>query len=188
LATNSTNLIMPSLFPIEECDMDRLYEIEQAAHLVPWSLGTLKNNVGERYLNLKLVEKEQVLGFAICQTVLDEATLFNIAIDPAQQGKGYGSFLLQGLMDTLKDKGIQTLWLEVRESNPARFLYEKLGFNEVDIRKNYYPKPDGGREKSIVVLWVFFLKKKRGVFFFPPHFVYLKSKTLHFFCREDKWI
>ena len=113
---------MPSLFPIEECDMDRLYEIEQVAHLVPWSLGTLKNNVGERYLNLKLVEKEQVLGFAICQTVLDEATLFNIAIDPAQQGKGYGSFLLQGLMDTLKDKGIQTLWLEVRESNPARFL------------------------------------------------------------------
>ena len=62
---------MPSLFPIEECDMDRLYEIEQVAHLVPWSLGTLKNNVGERYLNLKLVEKEQVLGFAICQTVLD---------------------------------------------------------------------------------------------------------------------
>ena len=64
MATNPTNLIMPSLFPIEECDMDRLYEIEQAAHLVPWSLGTLKNNVGERYLNLKLVEKEQVLGFA----------------------------------------------------------------------------------------------------------------------------
>ena len=43
-------------------------------------------------------------------------------------------------MDKLKEKGIQTLWLEVRESNPARFLYEKLGFNEVDIRKNYYPK------------------------------------------------
>ncbi|MDN3210502.1 ribosomal protein S18-alanine N-acetyltransferase [Haemophilus sp. SZY H51] len=142
---------MPSLFPIEECDMDRLYEIEQAAHLVPWSLGTLKNNVGERYFNLKLVEKERVLGFAICQMVLDEATLFNIAIDPAQQGKGYGSFLLQGLMDKLKEKGIQTLWLEVRESNPARFLYEKLGFNEVDIRKNYYPKPDGGRENAVVM-------------------------------------
>ena len=46
---------MASLFLIEECDMDRLYEIEQAAHLVPWSLGPLTNNVGERYLNLKLV-------------------------------------------------------------------------------------------------------------------------------------
>ena len=107
--------------------MDRLYEIGTSSnHLVPWSLGTLKNNVGERYLNLKLVEKELELGFAICQTVLDEATLFNIAIDPVQQGKGYGSVLLQGLMDNLKEKGIQTLWLEVRESNPAR-LYESWG-------------------------------------------------------------
>ena len=52
---------------------------------------------------------------------------------------------------TYKEKGIQTLWLEVRESNPARFLYEKLGFNEVDIRKNYYPKPDGGRENAVVM-------------------------------------
>ena len=41
--------------------MNRLYEIEQAAHLVPWSWN-IENNVGERYLNLKLVEKEQVLG------------------------------------------------------------------------------------------------------------------------------
>ena len=29
-------------FPIEECDMDRLYEIEQAAQLVPWSLGNIE--------------------------------------------------------------------------------------------------------------------------------------------------
>ena len=43
-----------------------------------------------------------MLGFAICQTVLDEATLFNIAIDPVQQGKGLlVRFLLQGLMDKL---------------------------------------------------------------------------------------
>ena len=56
-----------------------------------WSLGTLKNNVGERYLNLKLVEKERA-GFCYLPNGIDEATLFNIAIDPAQQGKGYGSF------------------------------------------------------------------------------------------------
>ena len=24
-------------------------------------------------------------------------------------------------------------------------------FNEVDIRKNYYPKPDGGRENAVVM-------------------------------------
>lgn len=142
---------MLQIFTIEECDFERLYEIEQQAHLMPWSLGTLKNNQGDRYLNLKLVKDNQIIGFAICQLVLDEATLFNIAIEPVMQHKGLGTFLLQELMERLKGKGIQTLWLEVRESNLARWLYEKHGFNEVDIRKNYYPLPDGKRENAVVM-------------------------------------
>ncbi|OOF35549.1 ribosomal protein S18-alanine N-acetyltransferase [Rodentibacter heidelbergensis] len=142
---------MPQIFALEEQDFECLYEIEQQAHLIPWSLGTLKNNQGERYLNLKLVENNRIIGFAICQTVLDEATLFNIAITPAMQGKGLGRYLLKALMTQLKERGIQTLWLEVRESNPARLLYEKQGFNEVDIRKNYYPLPNGKRENAVVM-------------------------------------
>ncbi|OOF86609.1 ribosomal protein S18-alanine N-acetyltransferase [Rodentibacter ratti] len=142
---------MPQIFIVEECDFERLYEIEQQAHLVPWSFGTLKNNQGERYLNLKLVKDNRIIGFAICQIVLDEATLFNIAVEPSMQGKGLGELLLNELMIQLKEKNIQTLWLEVRESNPARWLYEKQGFNEVDIRKNYYPMPDGRRENAVVM-------------------------------------
>lgn len=151
MATNSAALIMSIISQIEACDFERLYEIEQQAHLMPWSLGSLKNNQGERYLNLKVIENNQIIGFAICQTVLDEATLFNIAILPNYQGCGFGKLLLGELIFQLKEKGVQTLWLEVRESNPARFLYEKIGFNEVDIRKNYYPKPSGGRENAVVM-------------------------------------
>ncbi len=151
MATNSAVLIMSIISQIEACDFERLYEIEQQAHLVPWSFGTLKNNQGERYLNLKLIENNQIIGFEICQTVLDEATLFNIAILPNYQGCGFGKLLLGELIFQLKERGVQTLWLEVRESNPARFLYEKIGFNEVDIRKNYYPKPSGGRENAVVM-------------------------------------
>ena len=151
MATNSAALIMSIISQIEASDFDRLYEIEQQVHLVPWSFGTLKNNQGERYLNLKLIENNQIIGFAICQTVLDEATLFNIAILPSYQGNGFGKLLLNELIIQLKEKGVQTLWLEVRESNPARFLYEKIGFNEVDIRKNYYPKPSGERENAVVM-------------------------------------
>ena len=151
MATNSAALIMFIISQIEASDFDRLYEIEQQTHLVPWSRGTLKNNQGERYINLKLIENNQIIGFAICQTVSDEATLFNIAIVPSHQGNGLGKLLLNELIARLKEKGVQTLWLEVRESNPARFLYEKIGFNEVDIRKNYYPKPSGGRENAVVM-------------------------------------
>lgn len=138
--------------PITERDFDVLFEIEQAAHLVPWSMGTLKNNMGERYLNLKLEMEQRAIGFAICQTVLDEATLFNLAIHPDFQGKKLGQYLLEELMSRLREKSIITLWLEVRESNQnAIKLYEKLNFNEVDIRKNYYPTPDGKRENAIIM-------------------------------------
>ena len=133
-------------------DFDRLFEIEQAAHLVPWTKGTLLNNQGERYLNLKLSFENQIVAFAICQTVLDEATLFNIAVAPEFQGKGYGKRLLSALILQLQQQGIQTLWLEVRESNhTAQQLYTQLGFNEVTIRKNYYPTPNGGRENEVVM-------------------------------------
>lgn len=137
--------------PISTDDYERLFEIEQTAHLVPWSKGTLLNSQGDKYLNLKLTVKNEIVGFAISQIILDEATLFNVAVDPKYQGKGYGKRLLSELILQLKTKGVATLWLEVRESNPARKLYDSLGFNEVDIRKNYYPTPDGGRENAVVM-------------------------------------
>ena len=143
---------MPTILPLESQDFDRLFEIEQETHSVPWSRGTLKNNQGERYHNLKLIEDDNIVGFAVCQTVLDEATLFNIAIDPQFQGRSFGYLLLHTLIEQLQQKAIATLWLEVRESNQkARRLYERLGFNEVDIRKNYYPTPDGKRENAVVM-------------------------------------
>ncbi len=138
--------------PVLDSDFDRLFEIEQQAHLVPWAKGTLLNSQGERYLNLKLSVENCIVAFAICQFVLDEATLFNIAVDPAYQGKGYGKQLLQALIAQLQQKQITTLWLEVRASNTtAQKLYSSLGFNEVTVRKNYYPTQDGGRENAVVM-------------------------------------
>ncbi|WP_439258394.1 ribosomal protein S18-alanine N-acetyltransferase [Lonepinella sp. BR2271] len=137
---------------IESQDFERLFEIEQAAHLVPWSMGTLKNNQGERYHNLKISVNQQIVGFAISQIVVDEATLFNIAIDPAFQGQKLGFQLLQQLLVQLQQKGIKTLWLEVRESNHnAQKLYEQCGFNEVCVRRDYYPTPAGKRENALVM-------------------------------------
>ncbi|MGX2956132.1 ribosomal protein S18-alanine N-acetyltransferase [Ursidibacter arcticus] len=143
---------MTVISPISDSDFIRLFEIEQQAHLVPWSKGTLLNSQGERYLNLKLSIENQIVAFAICQKVLDEATLFNIAVAPEFQGKGYGKKLLESLIQQLQQQNVLTLWLEVRESNQtARQLYDKLGFNEVTLRKNYYPTATGERENAVVM-------------------------------------
>lgn len=83
---------------------------------------------GDRYLNYQLTVDGTMAAFAITQVVLDEATLFNIAVDPDFQRRGLGRELLEYLIDELEKRGILTLWLEVRASNAAAIaLYESPG-------------------------------------------------------------
>ncbi len=92
-------------------------------------------------------------AFAITQVVLDEASLFNIAVDPAYQRRGFGRALLQHLIDQLLARDVMTLWLEVRASNaPAIALYEQLDFNQVSRRPNYYPCASGREDALIMAL------------------------------------
>lgn len=132
-------------------DLATANKIEQASHAFPWTEATLASNQGERYLNLKLENAGQMAGFAITQLVLDEATLFNLAVHPNWQRRGFGRMLLTALIAQLEARGVVTLWLEVRASNRGAIaLYEDLGFNEVTVRRNYYPAANG-REDAIVM-------------------------------------
>lgn len=140
--------------PFSAEDFPQLYAIEQAAHAISWTEGTFKNCTGEHYFNVKLQKNAHspACAFAVCQVVGTEATLLNIAVDPAVQNQGIGGYLLQYVVKNLQEKKVADLWLEVRESNAsARYLYEKLGFNAVGLRKNYYPTLDGKREHAIVM-------------------------------------
>lgn len=136
---------------LQSADLAAAFAIEQRAHAFPWSEKTFASNQGERYLNLRLDVDGTMAAFAITQVVLDEATLFNIAVDPAFQRRGLGRALLLHLIEALETRGVLTFWLEVRASNQAaRALYESLGFNEATIRRNYYPTSDG-REDAIIM-------------------------------------
>ncbi|PLR41136.1 ribosomal-protein-alanine N-acetyltransferase [Chimaeribacter californicus] len=143
---NSISILTPD-------DHPRAMQIERASHAFPWSDATFAGNQGERYLNLKIEAGGQMAGFAITQIVLDEATLFNIAIDPVFQRRGLGRELLEALIAQLEARGILTLWLEVRASNAGAIaLYEQLGFNEVSLRRNYYPTATGREDAVIMAL------------------------------------
>ena len=142
---------MNTISTLNTADLPRAWQIEQRAHAFPWSEQTFASNQGERYLNLQLTVDGEMAAFAITQIVLDEATLFNIAVDPAFQRRGLGRELLEHLIRELEARDVFTLWLEVRASNAAAIaLYESLGFNEATIRRNYYPTAEG-REDAIIM-------------------------------------
>lgn len=144
---------MRVISPLTSHDLPTAFAIEKASHAFPWTESTFNSNQGERYLNLKLIHDDTPVAFAITQVVLDEATLFNIAVHPAYQRQGHGRHLLENLIETLEARGITTLWLEVRASNAkAIALYEQLGFNEVSLRRNYYPAASGREDAVIMAL------------------------------------
>ena len=142
---------MNKIYSLQPDDLASAYVIERRSHAFPWSEKTFASNQGDRYFNLRLDTEGEMVAFAVTQVVLDEATLFNIAVSPDHQRRGLGRALLEHLISELENRAVTTLWLEVRASNQAAIaLYESLGFNEATVRRNYYPTTEG-REDAIVM-------------------------------------
>ena len=109
----------------------------------PWS----ENSVGSELTNplslwLVALDGDRVAGYVGSQSVMGESDMMNVAVHPDYRRQGIAEKLCMALVDALKEKGNHCLTLEVRASNePAKALYEKLGFIQVGLRKNYYRNP-----------------------------------------------
>ena len=122
-------------------------ELEALCFADPWSQRSVASELNNP-LSLWLValEGERLAGYVGSQTVLDETDMMNIAVHPDFRRRGLAQELITALIVALKEKGSRCLTLEVRASNaPAKGLYEKMGFQQVGLRKNYYrnPREDG---------------------------------------------
>lgn len=133
-----------------EQDLQCLMAIETASQSHPWS-----GAVMARYLKhpraVWIAEAAgKAVGFAVVTQIVGEAELLDIAIHPESQGRGYGEQLLTFLLDLVQTGGCERMFLEVRRSNDgAIYLYEKLGFCQVGVRKDYYPSRKG-REDALL--------------------------------------
>ena len=78
-------------------------------------------------------------GFLLARINAPECEVENIVVGSGFQRRGLGTKLMQALVDASRDLNIESIFLEVRESNlPARMLYEKCGFGAAGRRKSYY--------------------------------------------------
>ncbi|VFP80476.1 Ribosomal-protein-alanine acetyltransferase [Candidatus Erwinia haradaeae] len=99
---NQISLLYPHHF-------DTAFLIEQRSHTYPSTKKTFFKNQGVRYLNFCLMVDGVMAAFAITQLVIDEANLFNIAVDPNFKRRGLGKILLQHLIGQLVARNIKTL-------------------------------------------------------------------------------
>ncbi|MCY3858927.1 MAG: GNAT family N-acetyltransferase [Gammaproteobacteria bacterium] len=77
--------------------------------------------------DLRLIssELEDVVGYVLVSRTTEQGVIDEVVVHPAYRGKGLGQILTQWAIDEL---GERTITLVVMDENPARFLYEKLGF------------------------------------------------------------
>ncbi|MFZ2538622.1 MAG: ribosomal protein S18-alanine N-acetyltransferase [Oscillospiraceae bacterium] len=124
-------------------DVSGVTIVEEECFAQPWSfqafLSELENDKAVTYI---AIEDYEVVGFINAHFVLNEGYVNNIAVTLTHRRKHIASMLIEKLVSFAIDKKLAFLTLEVRKSNETAIkLYEKHGFLEVGMRKDFYDQP-----------------------------------------------
>lgn len=144
---------------MEEVDLDQVLWIETSSNITPWKANNFLDCIAAQYWNYVFVEKdtrESILGHCVVMPGFEEAHLLNITIHPKFRRKGIAKSALEALQKSCLERKFQRILLEVRESNfEAIRLYHSLGFEQIGVRKGYYPMPTEeklqARENALVM-------------------------------------
>lgn len=123
-----------------ESHVTQVAEMEKLIFSDAWSENSVRSELtNELSLWLVALDGETVAGYIGSQTVMQEADMLNLAVRAEYRRHGIGRRLVEELISRLD---AHCLSLEVRVSNePAKKLYESMGFVQVGLRRNYYQKP-----------------------------------------------
>lgn len=150
--TLETEQLTVALTTLTEADVEALVAVEKLAYSHPWSLGNFRDAFKAGNLAQGLRAGDQWVGYFVAMQVLDEVHLLNITVAPTFQRQGWARCLLQSLSLWSQAHQASSLWLEVRESNArALKLYQAFGFEQVGLRKDYYPVGRSSREAAVVM-------------------------------------
>jgi [ribosomal protein S18]-alanine N-acetyltransferase len=139
------------LRPMQVGDLDDIMQIEPTIYSHPWTRGNFSDSLNSGYNAWVLVDISEIIGYALMMLVMDEAHLLNLSIAKHRQKQGLGRQLLEHMIQIAKRHNSSNMFLEVRTSNlSAISLYENIGFNEMAIRRGYYPSHIG-REDAVLM-------------------------------------
>ncbi len=125
---------------MEEKHLDGLLKVEAECFDSGFALETYNKELNNplAYYVVALDGKIPV-GYCGIWNVCGEAEVIDIGVLSEYRKRGIGKGLFEAVFQYMRENGVGSLNLEVREDNiPAIRLYEKLGFEKVGVRKKYY--------------------------------------------------
>jgi ribosomal-protein-alanine N-acetyltransferase len=135
------------IVPMTKASAAYTAELEKICFSSPWSEEILCEAISrpESEFLCAFIDGE-FAGYAGMICVLDEGQICNVAVCPLFRRMGVGEALMAAQRRAAVSRGLSVMMLEVRASNiAAQRLYEKLGWEKVGVRKNFYasPREDG---------------------------------------------
>jgi ribosomal-protein-alanine N-acetyltransferase len=120
-------------------DLDFIFEMEKRIFNQPWTKESIQNELNKSNNTLNIIAEinGKIIGYFFSHIFGKEVHILNLVIDIPFQHKGFGKIFLNRIIkEHLKDVNI---FLEVKRTNlPAINLYLSFGFQEINIRKEYY--------------------------------------------------
>jgi [ribosomal protein S18]-alanine N-acetyltransferase len=143
---------LPHFRRMRVVDLEFIAEQEASAYEYPWTRGNFKDALDAGYDCWLMLVGSQIIGHAIVLFAASEAHLLNLTVAPSWQRRGYGRILLQHLINEAKPHKAELMLLEVRPSNVGALqLYAAFSFDQIGLRRNYYPRRGGGHEDAWVL-------------------------------------
>jgi ribosomal-protein-alanine N-acetyltransferase len=155
-----------SFLPMTSSDFDAVLAIESVSHLHPWTQGNFSDSLAAGHWAycvrpqigdvIKGSYRDPAILWAYCILfpAVDELHLLNLTVSPKLRRLGIGAKMMNAIEGVAAQQNIPRIILEVRPSNlSALKLYQNLGYEQIGLRKNYYPvdAASGLREDA----WVF---------------------------------
>jgi ribosomal-protein-alanine N-acetyltransferase len=141
----------PRLRPMRDTDLNAVLEVERSSYEFPWTRSIFRDCLRVGYNCFVYETSAGLVGHGIVSVGAEECHLLNICVHPEYQRRGLGRALVRFLLMFARRQGAKVALLEVRVSNSGAYqLYTQLGFDEIGIRKDYYPARRG-REDAIIL-------------------------------------
>ena len=138
---------------MQQEDLEEVVANELRSYAFPWTRGIFADCLNARHECWVTCLDTDLIGHAVLSVGAGEGHLLNLCVRRDLQGRGYGRSLALQMMGRAHARGASALFLEVRPSNVvAGNLYESLGFNEIGLRKNYYPAHVGHEDARVLAV------------------------------------
>lgn len=82
-------------------------------------------------------------GFVLARRAPGEEELLLVAVRREFRSCGLGQLLMERFIQSARENGAESVFLEMREGNSADALYRALGFEPIGRRKGYYTTLEG---------------------------------------------